>query len=209
MRITGGREVIEKATGRVEAFSDGVFAIAITLLILEIQVPRIAPGASNLALGHGLLALWPSYLAFGGSFSAVLIMWVNHHGFFRLIDGIDARLLYTNGFLLMLIIFLPFSTSVLAAYLNRPGVNCAAAFYCGTYILINIGYNLLWFAAAYRRRLIKAQVSQRTLDRVRTAYQLAFPIYVLATLAALWNAYLGLLVTSSLWVLWARLDYSS
>src|SRR4051794_3486976 len=98
----------EKETSRVEAFSDGVFSIAITLLVLELKVPNLgdAPTAKSLciALGHQ----WPSYISFLTSFFTVLIMWVNHHGIFRLIRGIDARLMFANGFLLMLVTAVPF-----------------------------------------------------------------------------------------------------
>src|SRR5690349_5557000 len=75
-----------KETARVEAFSDGVFAIAITLLILEIKVPHLPSGAGSRELLHALLAEWPSLLAFVLSFTAVLVMWINHHGLFNLIQ---------------------------------------------------------------------------------------------------------------------------
>ena len=73
----------EKETARVEAFSDGVFAIAITLLILEIKVPDFTEKSTNPQLFDALIGLWPSYFAFLLSFTAVLIMWINHHGFFK------------------------------------------------------------------------------------------------------------------------------
>ncbi|HEY3379296.1 MAG TPA: TMEM175 family protein [Armatimonadota bacterium] len=196
-------------THRVEAFIDGVFAIAITLLVLEFKVPSLAPTASNLELLRGLVALWPSLLAFLASFAAILIMWVNHHGFFRLLDGVNTRFLYANGFLLLLITFVPFPTAVLASYLDRPGAHMAAAAYCGTHVLINLAYNLLWYTAARRRQLIKDQVPQQVLQRVRLAYLLAFPVYLTATALSLWQPYLGLLLCSSLWVLWAQLDYTA
>lgn len=192
---------------RVEAFSDGVFAIAITLLVLEFQVPQLGREASNAGLWRGLLEMWPSMAAYLGSFSAILIMWVNHHGFFRLLSGVNARFLFANGFLLLLVAFVPYPTAVLAAYLNRPGTNVAAAFYCGTYVFINIGYNLLWHTAAGPPRLFAEQAPQRVLYRVRNAYYLAFFVYLAATLIALWQAYLGLGICLSLWVLWARLKY--
>lgn len=198
----------EKETGRVEAFSDGVFAIAITLLILEIQVPRLGPGATNRGLLHGLLLLWPSYIAYLGSFAAILIMWVNHHGFFRLLENINAKLLFANGFLLLLITFVPFPTAVLAAYLNHKGaVNTAAAFYCSTYVLISIGYNILWFASAKAPRLFHPAIPEHHLQKIRNAYLGGTPIYVLATVVACWHAYLGLAICLAPWLFWSRLDY--
>src|SRR5690349_6439507 len=108
----------ERETTRVEAFSDGVFAIAMTLLILEITVPSAREGASmdNRALLHSLLALWPSYLAFLLSFGTVLVMWINHHGLFKHAHRADNRLLFANGFLLLVVTFIPFPTAVLAQY---------------------------------------------------------------------------------------------
>src|ERR1700684_985946 len=99
----------EKETGRLEAFSDGVFAIAITLLALELKVPHFEPGDHMTGrLISGLAAEWPSYFAFLTSFFTVLIMWVHHHAIFRLVKGIDVTLLFANGFLLMLVTVVPF-----------------------------------------------------------------------------------------------------
>lgn len=80
---------MEKETSRVEAFSDGVFAIALTLLILGIKVPDLDDPATNERLIRSLVNLWPSYFAFILSFAAVLIMWINHHGFFRYLRRIN------------------------------------------------------------------------------------------------------------------------
>lgn len=198
----------EKETTRVEAFSDGVFAIAITLLILEVKVPHLGAESSDRELLAALLKLWPSFLAFGGSFLAILIMWVNHHGLFRMLHGVDTRFLFVNGFLLLMVTFIPFPTAVLAEYLNKSGANMAAALYCATMVLVNVGYNFLHWAAAYDRRLIATEIPRSVLDKVKKAYMVAFPIYIFATILALWNALLGLAVCLPLWILWARLNYN-
>src|SRR5436305_1988769 len=103
----------EKETTRVEAFSDGVFAIAMTLLILEIRVPSASAGPplDNWALLRSLLSLWPSYLAFLLSFGTVLVMWINHHGLFKYAHRANNRLLFANGFLLLVVTFIPFPTA--------------------------------------------------------------------------------------------------
>ena len=95
----------EKETGRLEAFSDGVFAIAITLLILEIHVPKEVEKGG---LAPALLAEWPSYLAFVSSFAIIGIMWINHHRMFEFVRRIDQTLLLLNGLLLLAITFIPF-----------------------------------------------------------------------------------------------------
>ncbi len=135
----------EKKTARLAAFSDGVFAVAMTLLVIDLKVPPPPPGAAN----HQLWGIWPSFLAFVMSFVATLIMWVNHHGLFGLIQGVDARLLFANGLLLLLVTCVPFPTAVLAAHLNRETANTAAALYCGTYVVINLAYNLPWHTATH------------------------------------------------------------
>src|ERR1700761_2870287 len=113
---------MEKETGRLEAFSDGVFAIAITLLVLELKVPHLATGEEPTSAGlrFSLLRQWPSYLALFTSFFTVLIMWVHHHTIFKLVRKADARLLFANGFLLLLVSVVPFPTAVVAEYLATP-----------------------------------------------------------------------------------------
>jgi uncharacterized membrane protein len=196
-----------KETARTEAFSDGVFAIAITLLILEIKVPHLPHGAASSELLQSLAAEWPSLLAFVLSFAAILIMWVNHHGFFNLLQTVDRRLMYANGLLLLMVTFLPFPTAVLAEYINQEAANAAAAVYCGTYVLINIAYNLFLYSATADRRLVKAQVSQRRINRIRRAYLIALPTYLAAAVVTVFSPFAGLAITSSLWVLWAVLNY--
>src|SRR5438552_8047016 len=120
-------------TARLEAFSDGVFGVAITLLVLEIKVPHSG------ALGVGLLLLWPSYLAYAISFVVIGAIWINHHAMFEWIDRVDQNLLLLNTLHLMFIAFLPFSTAVLAEALHS-GLNqsTAAAFYSGTLTVIGV-----------------------------------------------------------------------
>ncbi len=108
----------ENETGRVEAFSDGVFAIAITLLILEIRVP---PSATDAALGQELLHIWPSFLAFLASFMAIGVMWLNHHRLFTLIQKCDDGLIALNLLLLLGITWIPFPTALLAEHLRVDG----------------------------------------------------------------------------------------
>jgi len=198
----------DKETSRVEAFSDGVFAIAITLLILEIRVPHLPPEAGSGALAAALRALWPSFVAFVASFGAILTMWINHHEFFRFLHRVDRPFLYSNGFLLLLVTFVPFPTALVAAYLDRPGAEAAMAFYCGTYVLINVAYNLLWYTGARERRLVRDGVPEKALRRIRNSYLMAFPIYLGATLVSFWSPLAGFALCTGLWVFWALLRYA-
>jgi uncharacterized membrane protein len=199
-------ETLEKETGRVEAFSDGVFAIAITLLVLEFKVPHLPQEASSRELFRALLDLWPSMVAFLASFVAILIMWINHHGLFRLIHKTDSRFLFANGFMLLMVTFVPFPTAVLAAYLGRPGEHAAAALYIGTFVVTSIAFNVFW-ATATKRRLLKRSVPDAVVVRIRNAYRFGLAVYVASTLLALWNASLGLAACLSLWIYWSVLEY--
>jgi uncharacterized membrane protein len=199
----------EKDTARVEAFSDGVFAIALTLLILEIRVPHLGDDASNAQLGNALLHLWPSYLAFLLSFGVVLTMWINHHEFMRLVQRADARFLFANGFLLLIVTFVPFPTALLAEYIGTNAANAATAFYCGTFLVANIAFNTLLYSVAHNRRLVLHEMTDTVLLKIRKSYQLAFLVYLLSFVVALFHAIAGLVICSSLWILWASLGYRS
>jgi uncharacterized membrane protein len=198
----------DRETNRVEAFSDGVFAIAITLLILEIKVPDLSEGISNGVLMNKLMGLWPSYFAFLLSFTATLIMWVNHHGFFNYLRTIDSRFLFANGFLLLVVTFLPFPTAVLAKYINTDAASSASVFYCGTFVLISIAYNLLWFTAAYKRRLIKHDLPDAIVLKIRNAYFMGFFVYFSSFVLSFYHEIAGLAINLSLWIFWTLLDYT-
>src|SRR5215469_18784871 len=127
-------------TSRIEAFSDGVFAIAITLLILEIKIPP----ATQAPLRTQLLQQWPSYFAYLLSFLFIGIMWINHHRLFTHIRRSNNGLLFLNLLLLLGVSAVPFPTAVLALHLSGPGARTAAVLYSGTYLVIAVFFNLLW-----------------------------------------------------------------
>jgi uncharacterized membrane protein len=191
--------------GRTEAFSDGVFAIAATLLVLEFRVPESAH-TGNRELARALLHLWPSLLAFIVSFSTILVMWVNHHGLFNLMSWVDRRVLYSNALLLMMVTFLPFPTALLARHLNDDGANTAAVVYCGTFVIVNVGYHLL-LTSATKGHLLRPDVQSGEVRKIRNALWVGSVVYVVATIIAFFHALTGVLLCSILWPLWARLEY--
>jgi uncharacterized membrane protein len=148
----------EKETGRVEAFSDGVFAVAITLLVLNIQPPPINdldPFIDN-KLRFYILNQWPMLLAFVTSFATIGVMWINHHKVFSRVKYIDNTLLLLNLLLLLVIVFIPYPTALLAEqYKNYPEGHDAAIFYTATNVILAICFNLLWFYAAHHSRLLR------------------------------------------------------
>src|SRR5260370_4546949 len=158
---------VEKQTGRLESFSDGVFAVAITLLVFNLQVPHLPGGALSVpALGSALFAEWPSYLTFITSFATILIMWASHHGIFRMVYRADTPFLFANGLLLLLVTVVPFPTSLVAQYLSTPAAALACAVYAGIFFVINLAYNPLWWAATRQRRLPHPPVTPRQVTRL-------------------------------------------
>jgi len=199
----------EKETGRLEAFSDGVFAIAITLLVLELRVPAMPPGgATSAALGKALLQLWPSYLALITSFFTILIMWMHHHAILRNVHRTDAWLHLTNGSLLLLITFVPYPTSVLAAFLRTPAAKMAAAFYSGTFVLVAVCFSLFTYGA-FRPHLLAHSASKKFIEATLRSYRLGPPMYFLATLSAILDARLSLGICTALWIYWAAVTARS
>jgi uncharacterized membrane protein len=198
---------MEKETSRVEAFSDGVFAIALTLLILGIRVPDLGDFVTSDKLYKAIINLWPSYFAFILSFLAVLIMWINHHSFFKYLRKINSAFLFANGFLLLAVTFINYPTAVLAKYFGTPAFNIAAAFYCGSMVIISVAYNLLWFSSAYNRRLVKEEISDALIVKIRNAYWFGFFIYLIAFIISFFLPLAGLTICISLWVFWTLLDY--
>lgn len=139
-------------SNRLEAFSDGVFAIAITLLILDIRAPQIGERAGPATPWAGLGQLWPSYLAYALAFSTILIAWVGHHLVIGQVKHVTQRLLFVNGLFLLSISFLPFPTSVVAEQLRSASAS-AVAFYA----LANLLVSLTFYGLSPRTRPSAAQ----------------------------------------------------
>ncbi|GHO55397.1 TMEM175 family protein [Ktedonobacter robiniae] len=207
MNTKRNASLVEKETGRIEAFSDGVFAIAITLLVLDLKVPALANGVTANGLGKALLWQWPSYLSFFISFATILIMWINHHGIFKLVQKSSTLFMFANGFLLLLVTIVPFPTALVAKYLTTPAASTACAVYAGTFSMINLAYNLLLWSATYQRRLLKPTVKTSQIQALFRLYLLGFPLYLLALFIAFWNAYVSISICLGLWALWMYVSY--
>jgi uncharacterized membrane protein len=178
-------------TGRLETFSDGVFAIAATLLILDVR----ETGSGSLT--HQLLHAWPSYLAYAISFLTIGIMWINHHSVFRQIGRIDRTFLAINVAFLMVIAFIPFPTRVLAAHLHREA-RSAAVFYGLTNVAMAAGYAAVWFYAAAGRRLIADEADPRVVSGISRAFLPGIPLYALATASAFLSPWLAVALFGAL-----------
>lgn len=167
-------------TTRIETFSDAVFAIAITLLILEIKVPTQDQGP----LVAGLLRQWPSYLAFLASFLYIGVMWINHHRMFTHIKKANDVLLALNLFLLLGVTAVPFPTAVLAEHLHGPDHKTAATLYNAMFVVIAVIFNVLW-RYAVARRLIDYTVSSEAAKHISRKSALA-PVLYLGCVGLAW-----------------------
>jgi uncharacterized membrane protein len=186
-------------TNRAEAFSDGVFAIAITLLILAVGIDQ---ARAEGPLEHELLHLWPAYIAYAVSFVTIGIMWVNHHLVFRQFARVDRPLLLLNVLLLMLIAFVPFPTRVIAQNAHTAGDREAAALLYGiTMTTTAVLFFAVWIYGS--RKLLRPDADPREVSGITRSYLPGAPIYAIATLIALVNAVASLIIFGALALFYA------
>jgi uncharacterized membrane protein len=174
-------------TSRLEAFADGIFAIAATLLILDVSVD--APDAR---LGTALVHAWPEYAAYAVSFLTIGIMWINHHEVMRQVGRADRTFLALNIVLLTTIAFVPFPTRLVADHLRDAGAQAAALTYGCTMVAEATCWAAVWFYAASGRRLIAAEADERHVNGITRAFVPGVPTYLAATLVALWSPHVAL-----------------
>ena len=187
--------------GRLEAFSDGVFAVAITLLVLEIKVPEV-PGHD---LPHALAQQWPSYVSYVVSFIVIRVIWMNHHAVFEHIGRADRGLMAWNLFLLLWIVLIPWATDLLATYMREggEGERTAALVYTGTMTLMGVAFGQLWMYASRDRRLLGVDLSDAEIRTRTRRFVLGAPVYALAALVALVSAPLCLAINAALAIYYA------
>ena len=180
---------MEPGTARMETFSDGVFAIAATLLVLEFGI------SDRGDLGRHLIHLWPSYLAYVTSFVTIGIIWMNHHHTLSLIGRTDRTFLFVNNLLLMTVAFLPFPTKLVAQYLQRDGEQAAALTYAATFVLMSVLYNSWWRYASGGRRLIADGVPDSALRAISRAFDPGVPMYGIVFVVAFFSPLAAVLLT--------------
>ena len=167
----------QKETGRIEAFSDGVFAVAITLLVLNIQPPKESFLQDKDLLGY-LGTQLPNYLAFLTSFATIGVMWVNHHKLFTYIKRSDNTLLLLNLLLLAIIVFIPFPTALVAEYIVHTDQHTAVVLYGVTFFLMALCFNLLWRYASHNNRLIDPKADPQAVRDITAQYRFGPLIYL-------------------------------
>jgi uncharacterized membrane protein len=177
--------------GRLEAFSDGVFAVAITLLVLDLQVPLTGHGT----LVHQLASEWPEYAAYVVSFMVIGIIWVNHHTLMHKLARVDRSLLFLNLLLLLSIVLIPFPTAVVAKFLRQDSWDgkVALAFYNAVMEAMSLGFaGIYWWAGRHPELLHESVDADRHRQSFRQ-FSLGTSVYVLLVGVAFVNAELALL----------------
>lgn len=205
------QDLAERDINRVEAFSDGVFAVALTLLVVGLTVPEIAANRAGIAreLLLALFRQWPQFVAFAASFFSVLLLWISHHQAFAMIRRTSRSLMLANGLLLFLVTLIPFPTAVLARYVQTPGGSVAAALYAGVFLLITASFMLLWRVILSQPGMLKISLTDTQTRALRRRRAMGLATYVLAVGVAFWKPYLTVLICIALSVYWVATGGSS
>jgi uncharacterized membrane protein len=168
------------STNRLETFADGVFAIAATLLILNVDTQV----ASDAAVGSRLLHIWPSYAGYVVSFLTIGIIWANHHTVMNQIARVDRTFLMLSVLFLMSVAFIPFPTRLVAEHIRDDGARAATIAYGITLTLVASGFNAIWFYAATAGRLLREDADEPTVRGISRTYRFGPVLYLAITLVA-------------------------
>ncbi|HTA27657.1 MAG TPA: TMEM175 family protein [Bacteroidia bacterium] len=193
----------ESTNSRLEAFCDGVFAIALTLLIIDIKIPAGANIKTNDDLWLAIKNLSPTIVAFLLSFTTILITWVSHHNTLKLVNKSSPQFIYSNGLLLLTIVFIPFPTSLLGQYILTDHATPAVALYSYVNVLMAISWNLLSRAALRPKHPLtvneKSTLAMRKINR-NSYYSIG--INTAFTVLAFWFPLLVALFICVIWITW-------
>ena len=179
-----------RESGRMEAFSDGVFAFAMTLLVLGLRDPTMDSAGSSiqgLSLLQGLFGEWPAFLAFGISFTTILVNWMNHHNLFTYVRRIDGPFMLLNGLLLLATTLIPFTTSLIADHILLVDSGTAAEVYSGTFLLVALAWNLLWQYTVRHPGILASSVSDAEMRTTTRQFLFGPILYVVAFIAAFFS----------------------
>ncbi len=189
------------SNSRLEAFCDGVFAIALTLLVIDIKLPSTLSITSNSEFWDALAHMAPTVFAFLLSFIVILISWVNHHTALRLVNGSSPTFIYANGFLLLTVVFLPFPTALMGEFLFTNHAAPAVILYDAVMALQAVGWILLSKTAMASGLAKNDRAAEAAVKNRRYAY-FAFILYALLAVLALWFPLAIAGLTALIWLFW-------
>jgi uncharacterized membrane protein len=193
---------MENPNYRLETFSDAVFAIALTLLIIEIKIPPVESVHTNKELWYAFGRDWPSWLAFFVSFITILISWVSHDHIFKLIEKSTNKLIYANALLLLCIVTMPFFTTVLAEYIKTDLAGPAVTLYCGFSILLTISWIATQYATLHPASLYKPHVDLKKVKRIFKYTKLGLVLNIITTLLSFWFPITAFVIIALLYIVW-------
>jgi uncharacterized membrane protein len=194
--------VAKKENTRLEAFCDGVFAIAITLLILELKIPPVTSVHSVHEFWIRLWEDWPSWFGFVLSFCLILIAWVNHHYIFTLLNKTSPLFIYANGFMLFTVVIFPYLTGLMAEYFQTSFAQPAITLYCFANLLHNIAWNVLAKVILSPIPLTKDAASLDKAIFGLKNVRLGFLIYLFIFILSFWFPKTSMCIITASWILW-------
>jgi uncharacterized membrane protein len=189
------------ANSRLEAFCDGVFAIALTLLIIDIKIPSSIPIHTTADVWQAIKHLAPSMFTFALSFVIIFITWVNHHASLKIVNKSSASFIYANGLLLITVVFLPFPTSLMGEYILTDHAAPAVILYNSTVTLQSVGWILL-ATTVLKDKLYINENAVLTIRKSRKYGYMAFVFYSLSAIIAFWFPLAIAFVTTFVWIYW-------
>lgn len=193
---------------RLEAFCDGVFAIAITLLILDIRIPPLESVHSVTDLWMDIGKLWPSFFALCFSFVIILISWLGHHNLLQRLDKTSPQFQLANGFFMFTVIIIPFPTSFMAEYLNTPYAQPAVVVYSLCCLLHNVGWNVLHRYVRVPARLTKPSTNLAEMKKSEQGAHYGFLLYSALAILAWWFPRTAISINAVTWIYWLYLSIS-
>ena len=191
----------QKDTVRIEAFSDGIFCVAITLLAIEIGV-EANKNETNDGLLKALINKWPVCLAYVISFVNVLLAWIGHHGLFKNLRNTDNFVLISNGLLLMLVALVPFPTRTMGMFLLTGAFKTAIIFYTGYFVLISIAFRLLWYAASRKKDLLVHGITTAEIKTTTKNENIGLISNAIIMAVAFVNPWVALALSFAMWLYW-------
>ncbi|MCL5770697.1 MAG: TMEM175 family protein [Actinobacteria bacterium] len=182
----------EAKTNRIETLSDGVFAIVMTILVLELTVPDIQDLFAEKQLGLKLLEMWPKFTAYAFSFIVLGLLWSFHHYIFQYIKRINSRIIWINIIFLMFISLLPFSTAMIGKYAI---LSTTAVVFYGTNCFLNIlNLNILWWYVTKNSQLLINDITSREIMQIKISFGLALGLFLISIGLSFVNLYIGLII---------------
>lgn len=189
-------------THRIEGFSDGFFAIVITLLVLDVRLPEAAEATAR----QQLMDLWPVIAAYFVSFVNIYILWVSHHELMRIALRPATGFLYLNGGLLLGVGFMPFATAFLADFVQGENARTAAALYTGVFLWVALFFNLLWWYLTSKPTRLIDGVSAHDRRRISRTHLISLALYATAFAISWYAPYIGVGLTLILAAFFAIAD---